>query len=77
MFSLTLKEEYIYRVFENRVLKRIYGPKRDEVTEAWRNCVIMNFIICTIRQIYNDQIKEDAMEGRVRRIGEIRARLRG
>jgi hypothetical protein len=38
---------------------------------------MMNFIICTLRQIYNDQIKEDAMEGRVGRIGEIRARLRG
>jgi hypothetical protein len=25
------------RVFENRVLRRIFGPKRDEVTELWRN----------------------------------------
>jgi len=24
------------RVFENRVLRRIFGPKRDEVTEEWR-----------------------------------------
>jgi hypothetical protein len=23
-------------VFENRVLRKIFGPKRDEVTEAWR-----------------------------------------
>ena len=29
---LTLKEERTLRVFENRVLKRIFGPKRDEVT---------------------------------------------
>jgi hypothetical protein len=30
--SLTLKEEHRLRVFENRVLRRIFGPKRDEVT---------------------------------------------
>jgi hypothetical protein len=29
---LTLKEKHKLRVFENRVLKRIFGPKRDEVT---------------------------------------------
>jgi hypothetical protein len=34
--SLTLREEYRLRVFENRVLMRIIGPKRDEVTEEWR-----------------------------------------
>jgi hypothetical protein len=31
-WSLTLREECRLRVFENRVLKRIFGPKRDEVT---------------------------------------------
>jgi hypothetical protein len=34
--SLTLKEEHKLRVFENRVLRRIFGPKRDEVTGEWR-----------------------------------------
>jgi hypothetical protein len=34
--SLTLREEHILRVFENRVLRRIFGPKRDEVTGGWR-----------------------------------------
>jgi hypothetical protein len=33
---LTLREECRLRVFENRVLRRIFGPKRDEVTEEWR-----------------------------------------
>ena len=35
-WSLTLREERRLRVFENRVLWRIYGPKRDEVTGEWR-----------------------------------------
>jgi len=35
-WSLTLKEERRLRVFENRVLRRVFGPKRDEVTGEWR-----------------------------------------
>ena len=35
-WSLTLREEFRLRVFENRVLRRVFGPKRDEVTEEWR-----------------------------------------
>ena len=35
-WSLTLREEHRLRVFENRVLKRVFGPKRDEVTREWR-----------------------------------------
>jgi hypothetical protein len=35
-WSLTLKEKHRLRVFENRVLRRIFGPKRDEVTGGWR-----------------------------------------
>jgi hypothetical protein len=31
-----LREECRLRVFENRVLRRMFGPKRDEVTEEWR-----------------------------------------
>jgi hypothetical protein len=34
--SLTLREEQRLRVFENRVLRRIFGPKRDEATGEWR-----------------------------------------
>jgi hypothetical protein len=33
---LTLREEHRLRVFENKVLRRIFGPKRDEVTGGWR-----------------------------------------
>jgi hypothetical protein len=32
-----IREEHRLRVFENRVLRRIFGPKRDEATGAWRN----------------------------------------
>jgi len=35
-WSLTLREERRLRVFENRVLRRVFGPKRDEVTGDWR-----------------------------------------
>jgi hypothetical protein len=35
-WSVTLREEHRLRVFENRVLSRIFGPKRDEVTGEWR-----------------------------------------
>ena len=35
-WSLTLREERKLRVFENMVLRRIYGPRRDEVTGEWR-----------------------------------------
>jgi hypothetical protein len=34
--SPILREEHRLRVFENRVLRRIVGPKRDEVTGGWR-----------------------------------------
>jgi hypothetical protein len=35
-WSLTLGEERRLRVFENRVLRRVFGPKRDKVTGEWR-----------------------------------------
>ena len=35
-WSLTLREERRLRVFGNRMLRRIFGPKRDEVTREWR-----------------------------------------
>jgi len=35
-WSLTLREERRLKVFENRVLRRVFGSKRDEVTGEWR-----------------------------------------
>jgi hypothetical protein len=47
-WSLTVREEHKLKVFENRVLRRIFGPKRDRVTGGWRT---RSFIICTLRQV--------------------------
>jgi hypothetical protein len=48
-WSLTLREERRLRVFENRVLRRILGPKRDEVTGEWRklHIVELNDLYCS------------------------------
>ena len=35
-WSLTMREERKLRMFENRVLRRIFGPRRDDVTGEWR-----------------------------------------
>jgi hypothetical protein len=42
-----LREERRLRLFENRVLRRIFGPKRDEVTEECRKFIMRSFMICT------------------------------
>jgi hypothetical protein len=38
-------------VFENRMLRIIFGPKRDEVKGDWRKLLNRSFIACTIHQI--------------------------
>ena len=48
--SLTLREERKLRVFENKVLRRIFGPRRDEVTVEWRrlhNEELNDFLLLT------------------------------
>jgi hypothetical protein len=35
IWSLTLREEHRLKVFEKKVLRKIFGPKRDEVTGGW------------------------------------------
>jgi hypothetical protein len=46
-----VREERRLRVFENRVLRRIFGPKRDEETDVGENCIMRNFISCTLLQV--------------------------
>jgi len=50
-WSLTLREERRLRVFENRALWRIFGPKRDEVTGNGENYIMRSLIICTAHPI--------------------------
>jgi hypothetical protein len=45
--SLTLREERRLRVLENRVLRRIFGPKRDEITKEWRKLHNGEIMVCT------------------------------
>jgi hypothetical protein len=42
-WSLTLREGHRLRLFENRVLRRIFGPKRDKVTGEWRTVAYPGF----------------------------------
>jgi hypothetical protein len=44
---LTLREERRLRVFENRVLRRIFGPRKDGVTVEWRKLHMRSLMICT------------------------------
>jgi len=72
--SLTLRDELRLRVFENRVLRRVFGPKRDEVTGEWRQLhnEELNDLYCspnTIRVI-NSRIMRWARN--VARMGERR-----
>jgi hypothetical protein len=51
IWFLTLREEHQLRVFQNRVLRRIFGPKRDEVTGGCRKLHNEDIILCTLRQV--------------------------
>jgi hypothetical protein len=62
-WSLTLREEHRLRVLEKRVLRRIFGPKRDDVTGDWRklhNDELHN-LYSLPNIIRNDQGKENEM----------------
>jgi hypothetical protein len=67
--SLTLREEHRLRVFENRVLMRIFGPKRDEVTGGWRKLHGFYSSPSTIRVIKARRMR---WAGHVARMGEVR-----
>jgi hypothetical protein len=50
-WSLTLSVDHTLRVFENRVLRRIFGHRRKEVAEAGEDCITRSFITCTLHQM--------------------------
>jgi hypothetical protein len=70
-WSLTLREEHRLRVFENRVLRRISGPKGDEVTGDWRKLHNEEHNLYSSRYIIR-QVKSRRMRwaGHVARMGE-------
>jgi hypothetical protein len=59
-----LREECRLRVFENRVLRRIFGPKRDEVTGEWRRLhnEELYALYSSTKYHSGDQIKKTEME---------------
>jgi hypothetical protein len=73
-WSVTVREEYKLRVFENRVLRRIFGPKRDGVTGGWRklhNEEIHN-LYCSPSIIRIIKSRRMRWAGHVARMGEKR-----
>jgi hypothetical protein len=64
-WSLKLREQHRLRVFENRVLRRIYGPKRDEVTGGWRE-ILHN------EELHNIKSRRTRWGGYIARIGKTR-----
>ena len=48
---LTLRKERRLRVFENRELRRTFGPKRDEVKGSGENYIIRSLMTCTAHPI--------------------------
>ena len=52
-WSLSLREEHMLTVVKNRVLRKIFGPKWDDVTGDWKGslCMLSSFTICTLHQV--------------------------
>ena len=59
-WSLVLREERSLWVFENRVLRGIFGPKGDEVTGEWRKLYIeeLNDLYCSNNIVRCDKIEK-------------------
>jgi len=72
-WSLTLREERRLRVFENRVLRRIFGPRRDEVRGSEQNYIVRSLMICTAHKYcLGDKIEKNGMGGACSVYGERR-----
>jgi hypothetical protein len=75
---LTLREEQRLRVFENRVLRRIFGPKRDEATGDWRKLhnEELNNLYSSPNIIRVSKSRRMRWAGHVARMGEKRGAYR-
>ena len=73
-WSLKLREERRLRVFENRVLRRIFGPKRDELTREWRKLhhEYLNDLYCLRNIVRVIASRRMRWVGHVARMGERR-----
>ena len=73
-WSLTLKEDRRLRVLENGVLRRIFGPKRDEVTGKWRRLhnEELNDLYCSLCIVWVIKLRRIRWAGRVAGMGERR-----
>jgi len=71
IWSLTLKEERRLRDLENRVLRRIFAPKRDEVTEKWGNYVMRKYWSVLIQYFVGNQIEKKEMRGACSTFGKV------
>jgi len=73
-WSLTLREERKLRVFENNVLRRIFGPRRDEVTGDWRKLhnEELNDSYCSPNIVRVIKSRRMRWAGHVARMGEAR-----
>jgi hypothetical protein len=49
--GLTLKEEHRLAVFENRLLRRLFGPKGMKWQEVGESCIMRSFITCTLLRL--------------------------
>jgi len=73
-WSLTMREERKLRVFENMVLRRIFGPRREEVTGEWRRLhnVELNDLYCSHNIVRVIKSRRMRWTGHVARMGEDR-----
>ena len=62
--AASLMEEHRLRVFKNRVLRKIFGPKRDEVTREWRRIGNVElYAVCSSPKSSGDQTKSSELGG--------------